>query len=243
MPQKVPLSMSAALRLPFVERHLSDISPTSVIEVGCGIGAMAVRLASRYEYRGYEPDRASFEVAAGRLAVIGRGEVKNQAVPLVPDRQFDLLVAFEVLEHIEDDETALRSWTEWVVPGGSLLVSVPAHPHRFGPSDLVVGHYRRYTRAGLTELVRRVGAEVVTIEAWGVPAGYVLEAARNSIAARRDLSQPRSALTARSGRFLQPPEWLGSCVELAMKPLAAIQRPFAATELGIGFIARGRRIP
>ncbi|HEX9863976.1 MAG TPA: class I SAM-dependent methyltransferase, partial [Acidimicrobiia bacterium] len=110
------LSISASLRLPFIESWLARIQPTSVVEVGAGIGAMGYRLASRFDYRGYEPDRTSYEVVSSRLTALGRGEVRNTTIPLEPDRHFDLLVAFEVLEHIEDDVAALTSWARWLAP-------------------------------------------------------------------------------------------------------------------------------
>lgn len=235
-----PLSLSASLRHSIIERHLSEVRPASVVEVGCGIGAMAYRLAGRYDYRGYEPDRVSYERAVERLEVLGRGEVRNAVLPASPDRIFDLLVAFEVLEHIEDDLEALRSWVSWIRPGGSILLSVPAHPERFSHCDQAVGHCRRYTREGLIGVAIEAGIEPVACDAWGMPAGYVLEWIRNQIAARRPQADSATVRTSRSGRMLQPPSWLGGAVEIALRPLALLQRPFARTEHGIGFVLRGR---
>ena len=52
----------------------------------------------------------SYSEAAARLARLGKGEVRNEPVPDQPDRSFDLLAAFEVLEHIEDDRGTLSNW-------------------------------------------------------------------------------------------------------------------------------------
>jgi SAM-dependent methyltransferase len=232
------LSLSASLRLPLIERWLNEIRPASILEAGCGMGAMGVRLAGRYDYRGYEPDPTSFDVAAHRLAMLGRGEVHNTEIPAEPDRHFDLVVAFEVLEHIEDDLNALRGWLRWLVPGGHLIVSVPAHPDRFGPCDRSVGHCRRYTRTSLSTLLESAGSVPAAIESWGMPAGYALEAVRNRLARRR--LGVAEVGTAGSGRLYQPPSALGRTVELAMRPLAAVQRPFRDTEYGIGYVAVGR---
>lgn len=235
-----PLSVSASLRLPIIRRHLSQIAPASVVEVGCGMGSMAYRLASAYDYRGYEPDPISFARAADRLSGLERGQVYNQEIPSVPDRSFDLLVAFEVLEHIGDDVTALRSWANWVSPGGSVLLSVPADPGRYGPCDRAVGHCRRYSRERLLRVAAEAGVGQITIERWGMPLGYALEAVRNRVATRRESSESRCEGTPGSGRMLQPPGWLGRGVEHAVRPFALLQRPFADTERGIGFILRGR---
>jgi len=156
----------------------------------------------------------------------------------VPDRKFDLIVAFEVLEHIEDDARALGSWSRWLAPGGHVMMSMPSHPGRYGPWDEKVGHFRRYTRESLTEALIGAGLEVRAIESWGMPLGYMLETARNVIARRR-LGDAEVG-TPGSGRLYQPPSTLGRTVEVAMKPMAAIQRPFRNTERGIGYVVVGR---
>ena len=98
------------------------------------------RLASppRSNIGGFEPDGGSFVVSEQRLHSIGRGVVHNRPLPTVPDRTYDVIVAFEVLEHMEDDGDALRTWYQWVKPGGFVLLSVPAHAGRFGSCDNAV---------------------------------------------------------------------------------------------------------
>ena len=122
-----------------------------------GQGGLAVRLASRFDYTGYEPDGESFRVAQRRLG--GRGMVINDFLPAEPDEVFDVVGAFEVLEHIEGDREALEAWRRWLTPGGQLMLSVPSHQDRFGPADLVVGHYRRYERDDLQGCCARWGSK------------------------------------------------------------------------------------
>src|SRR3546814_6549126 len=62
-------------------------------------------------------------------------------------------MAFEVLEHIEDDHAALRQWLGWLKPGGILLMSVPAHPSQWNAADVWAGHFRRYRKRELLGLV------------------------------------------------------------------------------------------
>ena len=142
-----PLAPNARLRFDALARCLDEVGAAgSFLEVGCGQGAAATVLAGRFDYVGYEPDPTSYETARRRLVEVGAGTVFNGMVPADPDRAFDVVGAFEVLEHIEDDRAAAAAWVRWLRPGGYLVVSVPAHPERFAPADVVAGHFRRYGR-------------------------------------------------------------------------------------------------
>ena len=72
----------------------------------------------------------------------------------------DLAYSYNVLEHIPDDEAALRDLYRLVRPGGVLLLYVPAFQVLFGPMDSLVGHLRRYRRRGLETKVRAAGFKV-----------------------------------------------------------------------------------
>jgi SAM-dependent methyltransferase len=235
-----PLSFSASLRRPIIDRFLEAARPQSVVEVGCGLGAMAHRLASRFDYRGYEPDQTSYQVAARRLAQLGRGLVRNEEIPDAPDRRFGALCAFEVLEHIEDDSAALASWVRWLEPGGAVVLSVPANPDRFSSADTAVGHYRRYTRVLLEHLMADAGIQSIQIAAWGMPAGYLLEAGRRLAFARSSSSGDMNDRTLRSGRMFQPTGRVGRLAEVIVWPFTTVQRPFEGTDVGVGFVATGR---
>src|SRR5205807_9201048 len=117
--------------------------------------------------------------ADARLARLGRGKIVAGLEDLDSGRQFDLVCAFEVLEHIADERAALAAWRERLRPGGRLLLSVPAGESRYGAADRHVGHYRRYETHRLEELLREVGFEVIHSERIGLPLGYVLEPLRH----------------------------------------------------------------
>lgn len=196
---------------------------------------MACRLTGAYEYRGYEPDPSSFGVAETRLHELGRGQVINDVVPEEPDRQFDMLVAFEVLEHLPNDREVLTSWSKWVKPGGHIMVSVPADPDRFDECDSLVGHLRRYTRGSLSDLIERAGLGVISIDSWGMPAGYLLEWVRNARARRADGNNEVG--TPGSGRLNQPKGSMGTVIEVATRPFWILQAPFRGTDFGVGYVA------
>lgn len=239
-PRRAPaLSLNAWLRWDLVRRALAELAPGSVLEVGCGQGAVGARLARLYDYRAYEPDprsRARAVEAVGDPDRVIPGEVPSE-----PDRLFDVVCALEVLEHIRDDAAALDRWVRWLRPGGTILVSVPGRPHRFGPADEAVGHYRRYSRESLERRLRQAGLEDVRLWSYGFPLGYLLETARNTLARLSPPQGGRAERTAASGRWRPPPEALGWLTRAATWPFRLLQRPFVDTGPGTGLIGIGRR--
>ncbi|MGD0245742.1 MAG: methyltransferase domain-containing protein [Streptosporangiaceae bacterium] len=236
-----PLTPNAWLRYDLIRRMLPP-DVTDVLEVGCGQGALGVRLARFYRYVGVEPDRASWTVAHNRVSAAGTGEVRNVAVRELGDSPFDLICAFEVLEHVEDDAAALKEWAERLRPGGWLLLSVPAHQRRFGPADDLVGHFRRYDPDAMKALLAGLGFTQIQLRQYGFPLGYLLEAGRNRIARRR-LSRAgglsAAERTAGSGRLLQPSSGLrGRAARWGTAPFRILQRAFPHTGTGLIVLAR-----
>lgn len=225
-----PLTPNGWLRWDVVGRVLDGLEDVErVLEVGAGEGALGARLARRYDYVGVEPDERSRARARERLGTL---------LEALPDESFDLVCAFEVLEHVEDDAGELRRWRERIRPGGWLLLSVPAHERRFGAADRRVGHFRRYDPERLAALLTETGFENSRLVIYGFPLGYALEAGRHVLARRGE-----GEGTAGSGRWLQPSDRLGWATRLGTSPFRLLQRPFARTRLGTGIVALARRPP
>jgi SAM-dependent methyltransferase len=234
-----PLTLHAWLRFDLVRRMLPD-DARSVLEIGAGQGSVGSELADRYDYLGVEPDPSSFEVAAQRIG--NRGRVLNTTHEDLPtDQTFDLVCAFEVLEHIEDDEAALAAWSERITPGGRLLLSVPAGPKRLGASDEMVGHFRRYDRDGVRDLLAAAGLAEIDVRTYGFPLGYALEVVRNQVVKRTAGRGSREERTAASGRLYQPSGRAALLTAAAAAPFRVVQRPFSRTGLGTGLVALARR--
>jgi SAM-dependent methyltransferase len=237
-----PLTPMACLRYDVIARRLAEIRPGSVLEIGCGQGAVGARLARQASYLGVEPDALSYQTAAVRITAAGGELIKGDDRAVPGGRSFDLVCAFEVLEHLEDDKAALTDWARFVRPGGYLLVSVPAWPQRFGPMDEMVGHFRRYTPAELEGRLLDAGLAEPAVTLYGWPLGYALEALRNRVAAgRRQLvaETPVTDRTAGSGRLFQPRRMIGLSVEAAVFPFRYMQR--VSPGRGTGIVATARR--
>lgn len=236
-----PLTARARLRWAVVEPIVTILAPSRILELGCGQGGFGARLAARAAYTGVEPDESSWSVAEARITPLGGSVIHGDHHKVPGGAAFDLVCAFEVLEHIADDQATLAEWVPFVRRGGHVLLSVPAGPERFGPSDELVGHYRRYTAAGLTAVMTAAGCVDVRVRHYGWPVGYALEAAHNRVSARRlaAASTSRTERTATSGRFLQPRRLAGAVLRAGIAPFARVQH--LAPNSGIGLIAYGRR--
>ncbi|GAB2465302.1 class I SAM-dependent methyltransferase [Xylanimonas ulmi] len=239
-----PLTPYARLRWDLASRLVARALPSPgarVLEVGCGQGAVGVRLAQRHHYTGVELDGASVAVARGRAAAAGvEATLVHGPLASIDAAGFDLVCAFEVVEHIDDDAAALAEWVARLRPGGTLLISTPAWPSRFGAMDEAVGHFRRYAPDALAGMLADAGLADVGTRLYGMPLGYALEAVRNRIAARRpDVREEAVAdRTARSGRLFQPSTAVqGAVIAAGTWPFRMAQRAFP--HQGTGLLAWG----
>ena len=71
----------------------------------------------------------------------------------VADRHYDLIGAFDVIEHIDDDHAALASIATKLKTGGKFVMTVPAHQWMWSAHDIVNHHKRRYSKSNLKALV------------------------------------------------------------------------------------------
>ena len=238
------MTASAWLRYDVVWPLVSSPRPRRVLEIGPGIAGFGARVARICDtYVGVESSAASREVAAARLAAArGSGASVVATLADVPEGAFDLVCAFEVLEHIEDDRAALADWVGRATAGGRVVLSVPAFSRRFGPGDEAVGHFRRYDPVRLRELAEEVGLRDVETTLYGFPAGYALEAARDLLGRRALRNAPGSGSkaerSASSGRWYQPTARVGRLLEHATAPARVVQRRFP--QRGTGLVVIGR---
>jgi SAM-dependent methyltransferase len=241
-PQLPPLTINGTLRYDLVRRTLDELPGIeSVLEIGAGQGAVGARLARSYRYVGVEPDRRASEVARARVEPAGGQIVRGHVSALEAGAVFDLVCAFEVLEHVERDAETLTAWAERVRPGGWLMLSVPPFQRRFGPHDRAAGHVRRYEPEQLRKLMLACGLREPRLLLYGFPLGFALEAARNALARVAGANGSTAELTAASGRRFQPPPVLGGAIAVVAYPFRLMQRPFHETRLGTGLVALGWR--
>jgi SAM-dependent methyltransferase len=221
---------------------LSDVSPQArVLDVGCGAATFLFELHQRgLLCEGLETSELAAEIAR---EVHAETQVPIHRGPGEWSHRFDLVTAFEVLEHIKDDLGALTSWRNWIKPDGQLWVSVPAHPENWDSSDIWAGHVRRYTREQLLERLQDAGFRVENIECYGFPLSNVVEMVRarhlntgdDDMAARTKLSGVDRKFETRVWPLLR--SWP---VALAIRGFCVLQNRFLQRDWGTGYIAVAR---
>lgn len=132
------------------------------LEIGCGTGFVLSGIRAAYptiELSGSEIFSAGLAFAAKRVPSAQFSQMDARHIPF--RGVFDAIGAFDVLEHIDDDEAVIAEVGKALRPGGSLVVTVPQHPWLWSPQDEQARHARRYTAAELGRKVEAAGFEVV----------------------------------------------------------------------------------
>ncbi|MGO4603553.1 class I SAM-dependent methyltransferase [Terrabacter sp. 2YAF2] len=147
-------------------KAISGLAPGCALDIGAaGGGNTRVLRQHGWDAIALEYGADGAEVAHGRGLATVRGDATR--LPLA-DASLDLVVAFDLLEHLVDDDAAVAEVRRVLKPTGTYLVAVPADPKLWSDHDEAVDHVRRYTRQGLLDLLDRGGFEVTDVRSWNV---------------------------------------------------------------------------
>jgi SAM-dependent methyltransferase len=205
-----------------------------LLDAGCGGGQTLDVLSEFGTAIGIDPDADSVTRARSR-----GHEATVAALPELPfdDGAFDACTCLDVLEHLDDDASALGELARVIVPGGGLLVTVPAYEALWSEHDEANEHVRRYRARTLKPLALRTGWEIERLTYFNMlllaPAAIVRVAARY----RR---RPRS--TAASELDFTP-RALNSALEMPLRAEAALLRCGGRLPVGLSLLAVLRRRP
>lgn len=239
------------MRLDCIARLL-DACPADVqhfLEIGPGLGDIAAYLLERHpdaDGQLVEFSEMAARQLAQRFAHTKRINISVEdllAGHLAP--RFDLILAFEVLEHIEDDRAALELIHAALEPGGHFLMSVPAFMKKWEKGDNWAGHYRRYEKQELQDKLTATGLQIQTLWGYGFPVATLFYPLRQLYYhSSSDTSNPDSkqAASQQSGvnRPWQAPGWSPWFARL-MWPLFFMQHAARNTKLGDGWIVLAQK--
>lgn len=140
----------------------------TLLDVGCGIGVNLKRIHKHF------PDiQLTGSDLSEEILNLAEDYVKEASIEYIEldlgkgriDREFDAIVCSQVLEHIEDDETALKNMA--LMCRKYMIITVPGGA--YNSTSKLVGHYRHYNRDELVKMVKSCGFSVLYVREWGFP--------------------------------------------------------------------------
>ncbi|MBN1521136.1 MAG: methyltransferase domain-containing protein [Candidatus Aureabacteria bacterium] len=157
----VIISQASDLKIP-LDKELK------VLEVGCGTGLLRAQMenATSWIIDGADLNLSALKKSKafkGRTMLYDITEEKPSFV-----NSYDVVILYDVLEHIEATRKFLSSAIRHLKPGGILLVNVPALSVFFSPFDRAMGHFRRYDKKSLSLEFKDMGMDILDMRYWGM---------------------------------------------------------------------------
>jgi SAM-dependent methyltransferase len=205
-----------------------------MLEVGCGTGFVLKGIATarpQLQLSGSEAATDGLEFAAARLPAAAFFQMDAQHIPFRDE--FDLVAAFDVIEHIADDRAVLAELARATAPGGGLLVTVPQHPGLWSEFDARAGHVRRYRAADLRTRVTDAGFEIVRMTSFVTLLLPLMILSRLARRTPKDDYDPAAELR------LAP--WLNRMLEIVLDAERALIRAGASLPVGGSLLLVGRK--
>jgi len=176
-----------------------------MLDAGCGTGFAGRELSPA----GRVVSLDSTEAALG-TDFRGTACIANIEDTPFPAETFDLIVAMDLLEHLADDQPALREMYRICKPGGFLFVTVPAFPTLFSSHDKALGHFRRYSTSSLKESVGGAGFAIERLS-------YTVTSVFPLAAAYRMLRRKKASADSTATDLFPVPEPLNWALSLIMR--------------------------
>lgn len=149
-----------------------------ICEAGCGVGGNLAMLGSFGSVHAFEINPSAIE----KCRLISDADIREGSlpdhIPFPADQKFDLVVAFDVLEHIEDDQNSFAALVDKLNPDAYLFITVPAYAWMMSAHDHAHHHHRRYSRSSLRALATQGNIEILRL-------GYFNSLLFPAIAAKR----------------------------------------------------------
>lgn len=147
-------------------------SPKKILDIGCGAGTLSLYLANEgNEVLGIDISKNAIENCVGSSKVLALDKnvsFKAMNFPIeIPAKKFNFIICSEVIEHLQNDDLALKKMFSLILPGGIVIISTPSKNapmyrlRRAKEFDERVGHLRRYTVEELIKKCEKAGFEIL----------------------------------------------------------------------------------
>ncbi|MGN6368832.1 MAG: class I SAM-dependent methyltransferase [Phycisphaerae bacterium] len=184
---------------------------SKVLDIGCSDGAIISALLAAGFVNVSGIDAAPDAIHSCNARGLSNVQVMDPTAPTLPQNAYDLLIASDLLNHLEFPGIALENWRRLLKPDGKLIVFVPAYQILWSSHDVVHGHFRRYTRARLLEELRIAEFSILTSGYWNttpLPVAAAIRISRtlrgnNAAPPQSDLRLPKPSLNRALERILR----------------------------------------
>jgi 2-polyprenyl-3-methyl-5-hydroxy-6-metoxy-1,4-benzoquinol methylase len=149
----------AKLIVDTIKSRINCIEPLSILNIGSATGRTSEILQEFGVVTSIEFDKECFEFAKNILKM----PVINGSITDLPftDKKFDLVCAFDVVEHVQDDTSAISEMHRVCKPSGHLFLTVPAFQSLWSMHDEINHHYRRYRKKSFLKLFSNKKGQVI----------------------------------------------------------------------------------
>lgn len=163
-----------------------------------------------------------------------------------PAVKYDVIFMFEVLEHIEDDQLALKKIYQLLKPNGTFILSVPAHQKDWDKIDEIKGHFRHYERKELLGKLKKANFVIESFISYGFPLLWILRKVTKTgklIKSYTESLTQEEKTKISSLRQEYPPSLKFLVANpLILYPMFKIMDLFLQTDLGLGYIAMVKKV-
>lgn len=134
---------------------------TKIADLGCGCGANLYEIQKHYDAIGMDLSHDAKKYCLKRGIKIVIGKLPNKIS--LPENSFDMVLLSDVLEHIENDNEAIKNVSKLLKKDGLILLTVPAYPFLYTKRDVFHHHKRRYTKKQLHTVLQNNGLSKVIL--------------------------------------------------------------------------------
>lgn len=197
-----------------------------ILNIGCGTGGTISTLEKFGQVENVDVSDDAIRFMKG----LGYNVKKANGLALpYKNQEFAIIGAFDVLEHIEDDVTALKEWQRVLMPGGHIVLTVPAYTWLWSGHDVSLHHFRRHTRKSIKERAEKAGLRVKK-------SSYAIVFSLPLIVGFRSLNKLLGRKTDSESSYVNVPMWINNLFIAALR-VEAKGHSFLAYPFGTSVVA------
>ncbi len=144
---------------------LKLVEGKKILDVGCGSGRISKSLIEKgYDVTAIDTDCKAVEITEKKGIISFVADISEYQT----NQKFDCIILGDILEHIEDDKSAMRKIRNMLTPNGCIIVNVPAYQALFSKHDVSLGHKRRYSNKELKTKLKESGFTIEYFRHWNL---------------------------------------------------------------------------